>query len=59
MLKFLAGEKRLPEVEDPDEFKNRLKEKKRSQRLENSFHGRLLKDSEYRKNVAMVDGRKF
>ena len=31
MLKFVAGEKGLSEVEDPDAFKKRLKEEKRSQ----------------------------
>ena len=29
MLKFVAGEKRLSEVEDPNVFKKRLREKKR------------------------------
>ena len=31
MLKFVAGKKRLSEVEDPDVFKKPLKEEKRSQ----------------------------
>ena len=31
MFKFAAGEKKLSEVEDPDVFKKRLKEEKRSQ----------------------------
>ena len=31
MLKFIAGEKGLSEVEDPDAFKKRLKEQKTSQ----------------------------
>ena len=46
MLKFVAGKKRLSEVEDPDVFKNRLKEEKRSQWLEKPLHGRFLKDTE-------------
>ena len=46
MLKFVAGEKRLSEVEDPDVFKKRLKEEKRSQWLEKPLHGRFLKDTE-------------
>ena len=46
MLKFLAGGKGLSEVEDPDAFKNCLKEEKRSQWLENPIHGRFLKDTE-------------
>ena len=33
-LKFVAGEKGLSDVEDPDAFKKRLKEKKTSQWLE-------------------------
>ena len=40
MLKFVAGEKRLSEVEDPDVFKKRLKEEKRSQWLEKPLNGR-------------------
>ena len=46
MLKFVAREKRLSEVEDPDVFKKRLKEEKRSQWLEKPLHGRFLKDTE-------------
>ena len=46
MLKFSAGEKTLSEVEDPDVFKKRLKEEKRSQWLEKPLHGRFLKDTE-------------
>ena len=45
MLKFVAGKKGLPEVEDPDVFKKRLKEKKRSHWLEKSLYGRFLKDA--------------
>ena len=45
MLKFLAGEKALSELEDPDEFKKCLKEEKRSQCLEKPLHGRFLKDT--------------
>ena len=46
MLKFVAGEKGLTEVKDPDAFKKRLKEEKRSQWLEKPLHGRFLKDTE-------------
>ena len=46
MLKFVAGEKRLSEVEDPDVFKKHLKEEKGSQWLEKPLHGRFLKDTE-------------
>ena len=46
MLKFVAGEKRLSEVEDLDVFKKCLKEEKRSQWLEKPLHGRFLKDTE-------------
>ena len=46
MLKSVAGEKRLSEVEDPDVFKKRLKEEKISQWLEKPLHGRFLKDTE-------------
>ena len=46
MLKFVAGEKRLSEVEDPDVFKRLLKEEKKSQWLEKPLHGRFLKDKE-------------
>ena len=46
MLKFVAGEKRLSEVEDLDVFKKCLKEEKRSQWLEKLLHGRFLKDTE-------------
>ena len=46
MFKFVAREKRLSEVEDPDVFEKRLKEKKRSQWLEKRLHGRFLKDTE-------------
>ena len=46
MLKFVAGEKGLSEVEDADAFKKHLKEEKRSQWLEKKFHGRLLKVTE-------------
>ena len=46
MLKFVAGEKRSSEVEDPDVFKKHLKEEKRSQWLEKPLHGRFLKDTE-------------
>ena len=45
MLKFVAREKGLPEVEDRDAFKNRLKEKA-NQWLEKPLHGRFLKDIE-------------
>ena len=45
MLKFVAGEKRLSEVENPDTFKKHLKEK-RSQWLEKPLHGISLKDKE-------------
>ena len=45
MLKFLAGEKALSELEDPDKFKKCLKEEKRSQCLEKPLHGRFLKDT--------------
>ena len=46
MLKFVAGEKGLSEVEDLDVFKKRLKEEKRSQWLGKPLHGRSLKDAE-------------
>ena len=46
MLKFLAGEIALSEVQDPDTFKKRLKEEKTSQLLEKLLHGRFLKDTE-------------
>ena len=46
MLKFVAGGKRLSEVEDTDVIKKRLKEEKRSQWLEKLLHGRFLKDTE-------------
>ena len=46
MLKFVAGEKRLSEVENPDTFKKHLKEEKRSQWLEKLLHGISLKDTE-------------
>ena len=46
MLRFVAGEKRLSEVEDPDVFKKCLTEEKRSQWLEKLLHGRFLKDTE-------------
>ena len=46
MFKCVAREKRLSEVEDPDVFEKRLKEKKRSQWLEKRLHGRFLKDTE-------------
>ena len=46
MLKFVAGEKGLSEVEDLDVFKKYLKEEKRSQWLEELLHGRFLKDTE-------------
>ena len=46
MLKFVAGEKKLSEVEDPDVFKKRLKEEKRNQWLEKGLHGRFLKDTQ-------------
>ena len=45
MLKFVAGEKGLSEMEDADAFKKRLKEEKRSQWLEKPLHGRFLKDT--------------
>ena len=45
MLKLVAGEKGLSEVEDLDAFKKCLKEKA-SQWLEKPFHGRFLKDTE-------------
>ena len=45
MLKFVAGKKGLPEVEDPDAFKKRLKEKKGSHWLEKSLYDRFLKDA--------------
>ena len=45
-VEIVAGEKRLSEVEDPDAFKKRLKEEKRSQCLEKPLHGRFLKDIE-------------
>ena len=44
MLKFIAGEKCLSEVEDPDAFKKWLKEEKRSQWLEKPLQGKFLKD---------------
>ena len=43
---FVAGEKRLSEVEDLDVFKKCLKEQKRSQWLEKPHHGRFLKGAE-------------
>ena len=46
MLKFVAGKKRLPEKEDPDLSKKRLKEEKKIQWLEKPLHGRFLKDTE-------------
>ena len=46
MLKFVAGEKRLSEVENPDTFKKHLKEEKRSQWLEKLLHGISIKDTE-------------
>ena len=46
MLKFVAGEKRLSEVEDPDVFKRRLKEEERSYWLEKPLHDRFLKVKE-------------
>ena len=46
MLKFVAGEKRLSEVEDQDVFKKCLKEEKKSERLEKPLHCRFLKDTE-------------
>ena len=45
MLKFVAGEKRLSEVEDLDAFKV-FKRRKTSQWLEKTLHGRFLKDTE-------------
>ena len=44
MLKFVAGEKGLSEVEDADASKKCLKGEKKSQWLEKPFHGRFLKD---------------
>ena len=46
ILKFVAGEKGLSEVDYPDAFKKRLKEEKTSQWLEKPLHGRFLKDTE-------------
>ena len=46
MLKFVAGEKRFPEVEGPDAFKKQSKEEKKSRWLEKPLHGRFLKDIE-------------
>ena len=46
MLKIVAGEKRLSEVENRDTFKKHLKEEKRSQWLEKLLHGISLKDTE-------------
>ena len=46
MLKFVAGENGLSEVEDPDAFKKRLKKEKTSQWLEKPLHSRFLKDTE-------------
>ena len=46
VLEFVAGEKGLSKVEDPDAFKKRSKEKKTSQWLEKTLHGRFLKDTE-------------
>ena len=45
MLKFVAGEKGLSKVEDPDAFKKRLKEEKGNHWLEKRLHGRFLKDT--------------
>ena len=45
-LKFVAGEKELSEVEDPDAFKKCLKEEKRSQWVKKPLHGRFLRDTE-------------
>ena len=45
MLKFVAGEKGLSELEDPDAFKKRLKEEKRTQWLGKPPHDRFLKDT--------------
>ena len=45
MLKFVAGEKRLSEVENPGTFKKHLKEEKRSQWLEKPLHGIFIKDT--------------
>ena len=58
MLKFIAGEKGLSEVEDPDAFKKRLKEQKTSQWLEKPLHGRFPKDTEKvsTETVTMVEG---
>ena len=46
MLKFVAREKGLSEVEDSDAFKKRLNEEAKSQWLEKPLHGRFLKDTE-------------
>ena len=46
MLKFVAGKKELPEVEDLDPFKKHLKEEKRCQRLEKPLCGRFPIDTE-------------
>ena len=46
MLKFVGGEKRLSEVENPGTFKKHLKEEKRSQWLEKPLHGISIKDTE-------------
>ena len=46
MLKFVAGEKGLSELEHPDAFKKRLKEDNTSQWLEKPLHDRFLKDTE-------------
>ena len=46
MLKYVAGEKALLEVEDPDAFKKRLKEEETRQWLEKPLHSRFLKDTD-------------
>ena len=56
LLKFVALEKGLPEVEDPDAFEVCLYEEKKSQWLEKTLHGGFLKYG-HRENRTMVEGR--
>ena len=59
MLKFVAAEKELSEVEDPNAFKNLLKEEKTSQWLENPIPWQIPKRcrvSKYRDIVSVVEG---
>ena len=44
--KFVAEDKRLSEVENPDAFKKHLKEEKTNKWLEKPLYGKFLKDTE-------------